>query len=154
MKTKATGRDRTRILKQVKMLAKEYRDVFGRPLGVTGEVAEYEACRHMNLRSMPPRHAGYDAETREGRKIQIKGRVRLPDTSPSQRVGSIRFNHEWDEVWLVILDEDFDAIGIYRATRAALARAVNKPGSKARTDRGQLNVTTFKSIGEKIWPQT
>jgi hypothetical protein len=65
------------LLAEVKRLAKEYRALTGRPLGVTGEVAEYEASRLLNIELAPARQAGYDA-TREtaGRveRLQIKGR--------------------------------------------------------------------------------
>ena len=33
------------ILRQAKKLAQEYRALTGKPLGITGEVAEYEAAR-------------------------------------------------------------------------------------------------------------
>lgn len=42
------------ILRQVKLLATEYHDLRGRPLGVTGEVAEYEAVS-------PVRQPGFGA---------------------------------------------------------------------------------------------
>lgn len=58
------------------MLACRYYDLTGKPLGITGEVAEYEAAMKLNLCLHPPRQAGYDAtEVRqEGEvKTQIKG---------------------------------------------------------------------------------
>ncbi len=49
------------ILSKAKKLAREYRALTGRPLGITGEVAEYEAARIMRLKLTPARTAGYDA---------------------------------------------------------------------------------------------
>ena len=88
-----------KILHEAKRLAREYYNVTRRPLGVTGEVAEYEAVRLLRLKLAPPRQAGFDAtrKTSRGvRRFQIKGRRILPDSKPGQRMGSIRVKHEWD----------------------------------------------------------
>lgn len=37
------------LLGEAKRLAKEYRELTGRPLGITGEVAEYEAARLLEI---------------------------------------------------------------------------------------------------------
>lgn len=42
------------VLREVKVLAREYYELTGRPLGVTAEIAEYEAARLSGSRS-PPR---------------------------------------------------------------------------------------------------
>ena len=65
------------ILHDAKALAREYYQLTGKPLGVTGEVAEYEAARLLGVELGPARQAGYDAvEQRNGatRRLQIKGR--------------------------------------------------------------------------------
>lgn len=72
------------VLREAKVLARRYYDLTGKPLGITGEVAEYEAAMKLNLCLHPPRRAGYDAtEVRqEGEvKIQIKGRCIRPEMS-------------------------------------------------------------------------
>ena len=96
------------ILGAVKALAQEYRQVTGKPLGVTGEIAEYEAARILGLTLTPARQAGYDAlDERNGanRHLQIKGRCFLPHGKPGQRVRSIDIKKPWDAVLLVLLDE-------------------------------------------------
>lgn len=50
------------LLADAKRLAKRYYVLTGRPLGITGEVAEYEAIRLLGLRPAQVRHPGYDAE--------------------------------------------------------------------------------------------
>jgi len=68
------------ILGEAKRLAQQYRAVTGKPLGITGEVAEYEAARILGVELTPARQAGYDAlEHRNGktRRLQIKGRCLL-----------------------------------------------------------------------------
>jgi hypothetical protein len=69
-----------RILANAKLLAQQYRALTGKPLGITGEVAEYEASRLLGIKLTPARQAGYDAtETVDGvvRRLQIKGRLIL-----------------------------------------------------------------------------
>jgi hypothetical protein len=138
------------ILGEAKTLAREYYRLTGKPLGITGEVAEYEAARLLGLQLAPARQAGYDAIERSGRRVQIKGRCVLPNSKPGQRVGAIDIRKEFDAVLLVLLDEYFDATSIYEADRAAVVAAVTTPGSKAR-ERGALGVVKFKSIGTLRW---
>lgn len=145
-----------RLLAEVKRLAKEYRALTGRPLGVTGEVAEYEAARLLGLELCEARQAGYDAVRRSGDKterIQIKGRCVLPDSRPGQRVGSIKLDKPWDIAVLVILNADMEAVAIYEASRASVEEALKKPGSRSRNERGALAVSKFKSIGRRVWPR-
>jgi hypothetical protein len=47
------------ILAAVKPLAAEYYRLTGKPLGVTGEVAEYVAAEKLKLVLVPPRTAGH-----------------------------------------------------------------------------------------------
>ena len=115
------------ILAEVKRLAQEYRALTGKPLGITGEVAEYEAARILGVTLTPARQAGYDAiEDRNGKKVrlQIKGRCVLNDSKPGQRVGSIDIKKEFDAVLLVLLDGSFEATAIYEATREAVVDAL------------------------------
>jgi hypothetical protein len=83
--------------------------------------------------------------------LQIKGRCVPEGSSPSQQLGSIRLEKEWDAVLMVLMDENLDAAEIYEADRGAIEAALLAPGSKARNDRGALAVSKFKSIGRRIW---
>jgi hypothetical protein len=142
------------ILHHAKKLAQEYRVITGKPLGITGEVAEYEAARILKVELTPARQAGYDAvECRNGltRKLQIKGRCLLQNCKPGQRLGTIQIKKEWDAVLMVLLDENFDATHIYEADREPVVAALLKPGSKSRNNRGALSVSKFKSIGCLRW---
>jgi hypothetical protein len=49
------------ILRTAKHLAKRYRALTGRPLGLTGEIGEYEAIRLLGLTPAVVRQAGFDA---------------------------------------------------------------------------------------------
>lgn len=143
-----------RLLQRAKRLARDYREHTGRPLGVTGEIAEYEAARLLGVELSPVRTAGYDAirKTKTGDwRLQIKGRCILPDAKRGQRIGSIDCEKEWDAVLLVLLNQDFDATVIYEADRAAVVAALVAPGSIARNERGALGVSKFRSIGRIVW---
>ena len=140
-----------KLIKRIKTIAKEYRELTGRPLGITGEVAEYEAARLLNLKLSDVRQPGYDAERSDGTRIQIKGRVLFENSKPGQRIGSIRLHHEWDSVVLVLMDKDFKPYEIYEAPRAKVKAALTAPGSKARNERGALAVSKFKSLAELVW---
>lgn len=142
------------LLAEVKSLAREYYELTGKPLGVTGEIAEYEAARILNLELSPARQTGYDAirtSPSGDQRLQIKGRRLTTSPNPGQRLGVIDLDKEWDAVILVLLDENFDPTAIYEAGRRAVEEALLAPGSKARNVRGQLSVSKFRSIGQQIW---
>lgn len=144
------------VLAEAKALARKYRKLTGKPLGITGEVAEFAAADLLGLELADARQAGYDAVRRANGKevkIQIKGRCIPSGAKPGQRLGSIRLDHEWDTVLLVILDEDFEVSSIYEAERSDIEIALLAPGSKARNERGALAVAKFKSIGREVWPK-
>jgi len=143
------------LLGKAKRLAQEYRRLTGKPLGITGEVAEYEAARLLELSSHPAPQPGttpLSAGTAKPRQLQMKGRCLLDDAKPGQRLGSIRAHHEWDAVLMMLLDENLDAVAIYEAERDAIVAALTVPGSRARNERGALGVEKFKRIGTRRWP--
>lgn len=142
------------ILAEAKKLAQQYRVLTGKPLGITGEVAEYEAARILGVELTPARQAGYDAtEIRDAQifRLQIKGRCVLEDSKPGQRMGAIDIKKEFDAVLLVLLDGNFEATAIYEAPRIAVIAALTAPGSKSRNERGALGISKFKSIGILRW---
>jgi hypothetical protein len=95
------------ILATVKPLAAEYYQLTGKPLGVTGEVAEYVAAKMLGLTLAEARTPGDDAirQTPNGpERIQIKGRAFGDDAKPSQRLSRIKADAACDVVILVLLD--------------------------------------------------
>ncbi len=143
------------VLHGVKVLAREYYELTGRPLGVTAEIAEYEAAQLLGLRLSPARQAGYDAIRATGngeQLLQIKGRCILPGSKPGQRIGAIDLTKQWDTVLLVLLDGEYAPTAIYEADRSAVTQALARPGSRARNERGQLSISKFRAIGRKVWP--
>jgi hypothetical protein len=145
------------LLQQAKQLAKRYRELTGRPLGIAGEIAESEAVRLLGLELAPPRTPGYDVIRRQpdgtGQRLQVKGRV-MHSAKLVGRLGSIDITKEWDGVLLVLLDQNYDTMKIYEADRAQVIKAITEPGSKARNERGSLGIPLFckPSISRQVWP--
>lgn len=143
------------LLEDAKKVAKRYKRLTGKPLGITGEVAEFTAAKLLNLELAEARQSGYDAIRKQhGKdvKVQIKGRSLPRKANPGARIGRIQLDKDWDTVVLVLLDEDLEPIEIFEADRASVTEALRAPGSRARNERGALGISKFKSIGKMIWP--
>jgi hypothetical protein len=139
------------ILANVKPLAAEYYRLTGKPLGVTGEVAEYVAAELLGLKLTPARTVGHDA-LRGNERIQIKGRAYGKDSKPGQRISRIRLDAPCDTVLLVLLDNaTLEPREMWEASYAAVCECLSSPGSKARA-RGALSVTAFKRLSRRVWP--
>lgn len=138
------------ILAAVKPLAAEFYRLTGKPLGVTGEVAEFVAADTLGLTLAPARTQGYDAR-RGSERIQIKGRAYSANANPSQRVSRIKLDSPCDTVILVLLDNaTLEAREIWEARFEDVAKCLTKPGSKARA-RGALGVQALKRIATRVW---
>lgn len=143
------------IVREAKKLAREYKNLTGKPLGITGEVAEYEAAQLLNLQLCDAGQLGHDAiriDPTGEKKIQIKGRC-IRSNKSGQRVPSIKLTHDWDSVLLVLLHENFEPMKIHGAERAAIETVLTKLGSKSRTERGSMSISQFKAIAQQVWPK-
>jgi len=146
--------DIAELLADAKSLARKYRKLTGKSLGITGEVAELSAAQLLGLELAAARQPGFDATRSESgkvTKIQIKGRCVPANAKPGRKLGRIQLDKEWDVVLLVLMDEDFDVQNIYEAERLAIEEALRAPGSRARNERGVLSVSKFKAIGSEVW---
>jgi len=84
------------ILKAAKRLAQRYRALTGKPLGITGEVAEFEAARLLVVELTRARQPGYDAvETLNGHpwRLQIKGRS-CPTANQGNALGPLTIDKD------------------------------------------------------------
>ena len=136
------------ILTQVKPLAVEYYRLTGKPLGVTGEIGEFEVARLLSLKLAPARRPGYDAIDQSGRRYQIKTRS-LDDAAlkkMKQKTGKLN-DKEWDAALLGIMNREFEMLEIWEADRSAVDCELNRPGGKGRNVRRQLSLSKFKKIG-------
>jgi len=142
------------IIKRAKILAREYRKLTGKPLGITGEIGEYEAARLLRLSLCVARQHGYDATRRKkGRteRIQIKSRVVPPGPVSGQRLGLIEPSKPWDTVVVVLLGEDYAAVAVYEASRSDIEKELNRLGPKAKK-RG-FPVKNFQAIARQVFPK-
>jgi hypothetical protein len=139
------------ILAAIKPLATEYYQLTGKPLGVTGEIAEYIAAETLGLTLVPARTVGYDA-LRGTERIQIKGRAYGKDAKPGQRMSRIKLDAPCDTVLLVLLDNaTLEPREMWEAPYTTVCECLARPGSKARA-RGALSVSAFKRMGRLVWP--
>lgn len=139
------------MLRAAKSLGARYYRATGKPLGVTGEVAELEAADRLGLTLAPARCPGYDATTPDGRRIQVKGRAVERSDRYHGRCPSIK-DGGFDSVALVLMDRTtLDAIEIWEADAATIAARLDAPGSVARNQRRSLAISQFKSIARCIW---
>ena len=149
------SRTQVEILADVKALALEYYAATGKPLGVTGEIAEVEAARLFNLTLTEARSPGYDAERHLDttvEKIQIKGRWK-PEGLAWGRVPSINTTLPFDTVMLVLMRRDHEVQEVWEAPRAAIIARLDAPGSTARNLRRSMGVAQFKTIARQTWPR-
>jgi hypothetical protein len=148
-------RDIAAILNDVKALASEYHTRTGKPLGVTGEIAEFEAARLLGLTLEDARSPGYDAiRTRDGetQTIQIKGRWKRAGAAWG-RVSAINTDKPFDIVMLVLMRSDeYEVHEIWEADRDAVIARLDAPGSKSRNERRSMGVAQFKTIARRVWP--
>ncbi|MDD9823560.1 MAG: hypothetical protein OXU98_11905 [Gammaproteobacteria bacterium] len=139
------------IIAKAKQVAVAYYQATGKPLGITGEVGEYEAARILGLDLVEARTRGYDAIDKNGKRYQIKARSYSMDKPVKGRMGSLKFEHEWDFVILILMDECFVPQEIWKTNRETIKCALDKPGSRSRNEKRMLAVSKFKSIGERVW---
>jgi len=138
------------ILAKVRPLAVEYYRLTGKPLGVTGEIAEYVAAGILGLTLVPARTVGYDA-LRGKERIQIKGRAYGANAKPGQRMSRIKLDAPCDTVLLVLLDNGtLEPWEMWEAPYALVCECLSRPGSKGRA-RGALSVSAFKRLARLVW---
>ena len=144
------------LLKQAKLIAIEYYRITSKPLGVTGEVAEYEAAEKLGLTLETARTPAFDAfRDVNGRRerYQIKGRAVLSNDRRRGRVPKI-VDGQFDAVLLVLLDKaTLETLEIWQADRTKIIERLDTPGSRARNERRSMAISQFVSIAEKVWPK-
>lgn len=136
-------------MEEVRGLAQEYKRLTGKPLGVTGEMAEYLAAKALGLTLVEARTAGYDA-MRGNERIQIKGRL-IALRKPRGRVPAIKRTHPWDTAMLVLVDDSYALVDIWEASREKVLETLDKPDSRSRNERSAMAISKFKQIGQCVW---
>jgi len=144
-----------KLISEARRVAAEYRRATGKTLGgISGELAENDAARLLNLELNKAGQAGYNAVgkgTREGRRIQIKGRAIFDERKSGQRIGQLKLEQDWDSVMLVLMDEDFEPYEIYEAMRQDIVDSMEQAGASKRSNRGAMSVSRFRKLSELVW---
>jgi hypothetical protein len=144
------------LLADARALGARYYRLTGKPLGVTGEVAELAAAEIAGVELALARQPGFDGwlnRDAQRLRVQIKGRAVDPQRRYVGRCPSILCGDKFDVCLLVLLDRaTLEAIEIWEADEKQVAMRLSAPGSKARNERGSLGISQFKSIARKVWP--
>ena len=144
-----------KLISEARRLAADYRRATGKTMpGISIEIAQNDAARLLDLELINDPQLGYDAlgrGRREGRKIQIKGRVIFDEGKSGHRIGQLKTESDWDTVLLVLMDEDYEPFEIYEAERDEILEAMDAGDNQRRNRRGALSVSKFKNISELVW---
>jgi spore coat polysaccharide biosynthesis protein SpsF (cytidylyltransferase family) len=144
-----------KLVTEARKLAADYRRATGKPLGISSEIAEFDAARLMDLELLKDRPGGYDAVGKSGeykdKRVQIKGRAIFDSEKSGQRVGHLKTDKDWDSIMLVIMNEDYEPIEIYECDREVVENALDEQKSSSRNKRGAISLAKFKIISKCVW---
>lgn len=143
-----------KLISEARHLAAEYRRTTGQPLGISGEIAQHDACNLLDLEPVKDASSGFDAigrGDRQGQRIQIKGRVIFDEARKNQRIGQLKLEQEWDSVMLVLMDENYETDAIYEALREIVQDALSEQAESNRSKRGAMSVAKFKNVARLVW---
>lgn len=142
-----------KLIEETRRLAAEFRRTTGTMLPVTGEIARYDVSTQLKLILNDRAMKGVDAigtGTREGVKVQIKGRVTGDTVKSGHRIGQLKTDGDWELIVLCLMNNDFQPLEMYQATREEILEALSDPNNK-RNKRGAISVARFRIIGELVW---
>ncbi|NOQ82164.1 MAG: hypothetical protein GQ548_06540 [Methylophaga sp.] len=143
-----------KLMHETRQLAAKYRMTTGTTLPVTGEIARFDVAKALNLQLIDDLTLGYDAEgqgERAGLRILIKGRVIFEDSRSSPRIGQINPDGRWDNVVMVLFDDDYLPVEMYEATSEDISTAIKIKKESQNKKRGAMSVAQFKIIGKLVW---
>lgn len=139
--------DLDKLMSETRRLAAEYRRTTGQTLPVSADLAQYDACRLLNLSKPEELFSGVDA-VKGALKIQIKGRVIFDAAKMNQRIGQLNDKGLWDAIYLVLFNENYEPTAIYAADRKKLGDVISR---KSKNSRGAMTVKKFTALSKKIW---
>ncbi len=144
-----------KLISEARRVAAEYRRATGKTLGgISGEIAENDAARLLNLKLNTSGEGGYNAigqGKRKGRRIQIKGRAIFDERKGGQRIGQLKLEQDWDSVMLVLMDENFEPYEIYEAVREDIEQDMDEARSSKRSSRGAMSISRFRKLAGLVW---
>ncbi len=140
-----------KLTAEARRLAADYRRATGKTLPLSGEIAVNDAIRLLDLKAPEQPIAGCDAlrPTADGLiGVQIKGRVVFNEAKDRSRLGQLKLDQAWQELVVVLMDENYEPLEIYQAPRATVESALE---NKSQNKRGAMTVAQFKIIAELVW---
>ncbi|MEH6358381.1 MAG: hypothetical protein V7745_05295 [Pseudomonadales bacterium] len=143
-----------KLMDETRRLAAEYRRSTGSTLPVSAELAKFDAIHLLGLRALDEPMSGVDAlrDTEQGvERVQIKGRVIFDAKKTGQRVGQLNLDADWDEVVLVMMNEDYQCTAIFSVTKTQLLVVLDEQQEGKNNARGALSVKKFQAIAEQVW---
>ncbi|MFN0046971.1 MAG: hypothetical protein ACKVOS_10940 [Sphingorhabdus sp.] len=146
------------LFQDIRSLALRYRNATGKPLGVTGELAELAASQILGVELAPARTAGFDGWLVRGGdrlRVQIKGRAVPWATRYVGRCPAIKCGDQFDIVLLILVDnQTMQPREIWEADEKDIVARLSVPGSRSRNERHSMGISQFKSIARLIWSDT
>ena len=143
-----------KLISEARRIAAEFRRTTGKPLGISAEIANHDACTFLQLEAQDDA-VGYDAiglhGSRKGHRFQIKGRAIFDEKKGGQRLGQIKTDQEWDKILLVLMDEEFETTEIYEASRDDILNDLDDVSTSNRSKRGAMSVARFKRLAQLVW---
>ncbi|MGB5457291.1 MAG: hypothetical protein WBO18_15160 [Gammaproteobacteria bacterium] len=142
-----------KLIEETRKLAAEFRRSTGTMLPVSGEIARHDVSRHLDLELNKDQAAGFDAigrNARQGLRVQIQSRVVGDHVKPGHRLGQLNPDGHWDLVILSLMNEEFEPMEMYEATREEIIEAIQEINSN-RKKRGAISVAKFRIIGKLVW---
>ncbi|MDH5546015.1 MAG: hypothetical protein OEZ43_10505 [Gammaproteobacteria bacterium] len=143
-----------KLITEARRLAAEYRRATGKPLGISSEIAEFDAAKLLDLEICDQKTGGYDAigrGKRQGKKVQIKGRAVFDEKKSGQRVGQLKLDQDWDSIVLVIMDEEYEPVEIFECARSVVEKSLDESKSSKRNKRGAMSLAKFKIVSDLVW---
>ncbi len=140
------------LIEETRRLAAEFRRTTGTMLPVSGEIARYDVCHHLDLTANEERNSGYDAigtGSRQGKKIQIKSRVIGNSVKSGHRIGQLNMDSDWDAIILSLMDDEFEPLEMYELSREKIEKTLSPDSGQKK--RGVISVAKFRIIGELVW---
>jgi hypothetical protein len=145
-----------KLMHETRQLAAKYRMTTGKTLPVTGEIARFDVAKALNLQLIADLTQGFDAKglgERAGVRFLIKGRVIFEDSRSTPRIGQINPDGRWDNVVMVLFDDDYLPIEMYEASSDDIKAAHNAKQANQNKKRAAMSVAQFKIIGKLVWTQ-
>lgn len=142
---KAQNLNDDQLIEHIIPLAVEYRQRFGKSLGITSEVGEYRASKLLKLKRVPGNiNEGFDAVDQKGKRVQIKSRI----CHRSQERTGLFNNFNFDYALLVLMSEDYEVTEIHRLQREKISEQIRTQKYR----RPSLSVGKFRKLAERVYP--